>query len=184
MCSTPYSVQYIILHTLKILYLNNFGGEQVLKKLPYRTTQYFWTLHCKQCGILHTIWRIAHYLVYCTLHSTEHCNITGELTPAKITPHSCSLTTYKRYLVVTEVYTVLHTIWHTAHYMAYCTLNGVLHTAQHTIHCTPQHNLRLDPSKNKSTLLLNFFCEQDMFCCHRSVQCVVYWLLYILQYNL
>ena len=129
------------------------GGEQVKKKLPYRTTQYFWTLHCKQCGILHTIWRIAHYLLYCTLHSTEHCNITGELTPAKITTHSCSLTTYKIYLVVAEVYTILHTIWHTAHYMAYCTLNGVLHTAQHTIHCTPQHNLRLDPSKNKSTLL-------------------------------
>ena len=68
--------------------------------------------------------------------------------------------------------TVLHTIWRTSHYTANCLLHGVLHTKYHTIHCTLQYTWRLDPNKNNSTLV--FFCKQDMFSCHRSVQCVVY----------
>ena len=61
-CSAPYSLQYSILNTLKNLYLNFFGGEQ-LKISPLRIT--LTVGHCT-----------AHYMAFCTLYgvllTTQH----------------------------------------------------------------------------------------------------------------
>ena len=65
-CSTPYSVQYIILHTLKILYLNNFGGAQVKKNHPIEQLRTFGhctasnVAYCALYGVLNTTWCTAH----------------------------------------------------------------------------------------------------------------------------